>query len=413
MKRKLFLMLVCGLLSISAYCQEEKGFVINGEIANAKDGVKVWLFDDLSWPNVKGDSSVIKDGKFQLKGHVNVPLQIKVVMDPDPSKDIMENPYRMLATALYLENSVISFKGDANTMTTYYYNPESTEKKVEAVVTGSKENDIYQRYKKEETPLREEYRAVNAEYYKVYSAPAFEKHVFNIDEGIPLAKKMTEIDKKIQSLQLKYVREYPSTSMAYDLLMWSVYNCISINLTEKQLNQLEDLIVKNNPKRAEEVKAIVALAKNSAIGNKYLDLELLNTDGKTVKLSEYMPKGKYVLLEFWDSGCAPCRGEIPHVKHVYELYKNKDFDIVSISIDLKSEPWLNALNKENMPWNQLRGKVAMGDGRFVGEVMDKFNITGVPKCVLLDKEGRFFKTDVRGCNLDIVLRELFGNPEKK
>ena len=378
MKRRLFLMLVCGLLSVSAYCQGDKGYVINGEIANAKDGMKVWLFNDFVWPEVKGDSTVIKDGKFQLKGYVDVPLQIKIVIDTDPSvENIMDDPYKLLATPFYLENSEITFKGDVNTMTTYYYNPDA-KGKVEAEVTGSKETDIYRRYKKAENLLRSEFRSVNEEYYNVYSKPAFEKHEFNIDAGIPLAKKMMEIEEKIKALQLKYAREYPSTTMAYDLLMWSVSNTNNISLTVKQLDQLENMIVKNNPSKAAKMKERVASAKNSAIGNKYIDVDLFNEKGETVKLSDYIPEGKYVLLEFWDSGCAPCRGEIPHVKHVYEMYKNKDFDIVSISLDMKRKNWLNALEKEQMPWTQLCAKVTEGDGRLVSTAIDAFDVVGIP-----------------------------------
>ena len=139
-----------------------------------------------------------------------------------------------------------------------------------------------------------------------------------------------------------------------------------------------------------------------AVGTKYSDIELVNPDGKKVKLSEYVPEGKYVMLEFWASWCGPCRGEIPHLREVYKEYKDKGFEIVSISIDRKDQDWKKAMKEENMVWTQLNDP-----GEFEGPVTQVYNIMGVPTCILLDKEGHIFKTDMRGAQLDAVLEEIY------
>ena len=54
----------------------------------------------------------------------------------------------------------------------------------------------------------------------------------------------------------------------------------------------------------------------------------MNPEGKMVKLSSCVPEGKYVMLEFWASWCGPCRGEIPHLRHVYQEYKDKGFEVL-------------------------------------------------------------------------------------
>src|SRR5699024_1970494 len=73
--------------------------------------------------------------------------------------------------------------------------------------------------------------------------------------------------------------------------------------------------------------------KESAIGAKFPNLTLKNPEGNTIKLSDYVGKGKYVLLNFWASWCGPCRADIPHLQEVYNLYHPEGFEIISISMD--------------------------------------------------------------------------------
>lgn len=423
MMKRVFLMLVCGLFGLNSFGQiavaeadgaahgtlvkafmqklipdGEKGFVVKGEISNSKDGMKVWLLNDMVWPAQKGDSTVIKDGKFELSGYVYNPLLVKVVIDTKPGD---KDEFRLLATAFYLENSDIAYTGDVNTLETYYYNPDATGK-FPAKVTGSKENELYLRFKGEEKLLRTQYKALDDKCYEL-----FEKG--QIEEAIPVAKQVQEAENAMRALRLKYIRQYPSSGVANEQLGWLIHNTVYMDFTAKQLDQLKSLMVKANPQREEELEKMFTRAKQTALGEKYTDLELMLPDGKMAKLSEYIPKGKYVLLDFWFSGCGPCRFEIPHVKKVYEQYKDKDFTIVSIATEPKKAEWLKALEEENMPWTQLYdGDPSVYDG----PTCTKYNIGGFPTMILLDKEGRFFKTNVRGVNLDMVLRELLGTPSK-
>ena len=109
------------------------------------------------------------------------------------------------------------------------------------------------------------------------------------------------------------------------------------------------------------------------------------------------------MLEFWASWCGPCRGEIPHLREVNKHYKDKGFTIVSISIDEKEQAWKKAMKEEGMVWPQLNDR-----GGFKGESVKAYNISGVPYCLLLDKEGKIIKVGLRGASLDAALEDIYG-----
>ena len=48
-------------------------------------------------------------------------------------------------------------------------------------------------------------------------------------------------------------------------------------------------------------------------------------------------KGKVVLVNFWATWCPPCVKEFPELVKLYNDYKSKDFVLLFISLDDKSE----------------------------------------------------------------------------
>ena len=120
-----------------------------------------------------------------------------------------------------------------------------------------------------------------------------------------------------------------------------------------------------------------------------------------MKLSSYIPEGKIAMLEFWASWCGPCRAEIPHLKHIHKKYP--EFDIISVSVDDNDQEWKKAVKEEKMDWTQLRDVSMMN-----GNAMNLYGVMGVPCCIILDEQGRFFKTDMRGPYLDAFLRDYYG-----
>lgn len=143
----------------------------------------------------------------------------------------------------------------------------------------------------------------------------------------------------------------------------------------------------------EEIKEERRIAKERAekvaIGKIAPDFSFPTVDGKT-QLGPQNFRGKYLLIDFWASWCGPCRGEIPHLKKYYELFKDKNVEFLSVSIDSKDSDWKKALEQEKMPWPQV---LAPNAGK---EITKLYQFSGIPHIILLDKEGKIVAKQLRG-----------------
>ena len=323
------------LLALAACRGKEDGYLLRGKIAGEADGMQATLVDAYAYPPVTIDSAVIRNGQFLMKGRVEYPGMYMLVIDPVGEG----NEEDLLASKFYLENSAITFSGHIDSLPTYYWRQDRPVR--EAVVTGSASQDLFLQYQAENRELDHQYSEIYNEYMEVYHLPALDG-VFHTEEGIGLARRMAVLDQAKQAAQWAFIVRHPSSIVAYDLASQFVEG-MYVNLTASQIDELEGIIRKGwaaHPEKAGEFVAKAEKAKPLALGSKYRDIELVNLKGEKVRLADYVPEGKYVMLEFWASWCGPCRGEIPHLRHVYETYKDKSFEIVSISIQRDRRPYL-------------------------------------------------------------------------
>ncbi|EHQ28066.1 TlpA disulfide reductase family protein [Mucilaginibacter paludis] len=125
-----------------------------------------------------------------------------------------------------------------------------------------------------------------------------------------------------------------------------------------------------------------------------------NVSGKPVSLADL--KGKVVLIDFWASWCEPCRAESPNLKTQYKLYKDKGFEIISVSVDTDKKRWLAAIEEDGLPWLQVSD--LKGSNNAAARV---YGVNGVPAFFLIDREGKIIGKDLRGEPLNKKLAEIF------
>ncbi|GAB5410880.1 MAG: hypothetical protein BalsKO_32450 [Balneolaceae bacterium] len=142
-------------------------------------------------------------------------------------------------------------------------------------------------------------------------------------------------------------------------------------------------------------------------GSKIPQFSISSLDDDTIFIRNENFEGKYYLIDIWATWCGPCIFEMESLHEVFKLYKDNNFDILSISID-EFKNYVTDFREQKwpMPWKNAYDK----DG-FRGEIMKLFEVYGIPRALLVSPEGEIVAMDseLRGKNLKRTLEKFLPN----
>ena len=121
-------------------------------------------------------------------------------------------------------------------------------------------------------------------------------------------------------------------------------------------------------------------------------------EGKVTKLSDYVGKGKYVLVDFWASWCGPCRAEIPNLIKVYEQYKGEKFEVLGVATWDEPADTKQAIEQLKITYPQMLNAQKAGS--------DAYGIDGIPQIILFGPDGKIVKRNLRGAAIEKLLSEV-------
>ncbi|MDN3693141.1 TlpA disulfide reductase family protein [Chryseobacterium tructae] len=146
-----------------------------------------------------------------------------------------------------------------------------------------------------------------------------------------------------------------------------------------------------------------SLAQNKIeVGKKAPEITMSRADGTSFSLSSL--KGKLVLIDFWATWCAPCVGEQPQLKTLYDTYsdqvKANKFEIIGVSLDKNKDSWQKAIDRFNINWIQI------SDLKFwKSPVAKAYEIDELPFNVIINSEGTIIAKNLHEKELEEFVKK--------
>lgn len=193
----------------------------------------------------------------------------------------------------------------------------------------------------------------------------------------------------------EFISEHPASLVS----AYALYRDFSYRLTTDEILSNIALLDSSlwNTQYVKVLNELVKTLEVVKLGNPAPDFTLNTPDGIPVPLSAKIGNG-YLLIDFWAAWCGPCRQENPYVVAAYNKYKEKGFDIISVSLDYSKEAWEKAILKDSLTWTHVSDLKYWNS-----EVAQLYGVRAIPSNYLIDKEGIIIEKNLRGENLDEYL----------
>ena len=152
-----------------------------------------------------------------------------------------------------------------------------------------------------------------------------------------------------------------------------------------------------------EIKKYTELPEPPKVGDMAPEIIQKNPEGETIKLSDF--RGKYVLLNFWDSYCGPCRGEHKWLRRIYKKYNEKGFEVLGVSSDKDKNRWINAIKQDSISWTNISDLKGSKNEAFL-----LYDVKGIPTSYLINPDGIIIQNGVYSESyMDFELGQIFKN----
>ena len=138
--------------------------------------------------------------------------------------------------------------------------------------------------------------------------------------------------------------------------------------------------------RSKKMLAMAERREATQPGGKYIDFSVTQPDGKVMKLSDYVGKGKYTLVDFWASWCGPCIRQTVVLKDIYNKYKDSGkLDVLGVAVWDEVDATRRAIKDHELPWDCILDAQAVPT--------ELYGITGIPCIILFGPDGTIISRD--------------------
>lgn len=346
-------------LTIGQLVQAQKPFSITGTVSG--NAPAKYYLQYSNGEKYITDSALVTNGSFKFSGKLIPPASavFSAKLLKYMSGDKKEQAY------LFLEPAPMTLHLQGEDLST-------------VVLKGSVTND-------ENVQLEKEKAKVAEQYQPLLDALRTEK---DHDKAGAIREQLSPYFEANSQLARKFIREHTRSLLSIYLMRFEVGK-MTLDSARYYFNRLSNTVkqTKDGKQIDEEIKKLEAGSPGAVAFN----FSKPDINGQPLKLSDF--RGKYVLLDFWASWCVPCRAGNPHLLELYKQYKNKGFEIISVSDDDRNhDAWKKAVEKDGIGvWKHiLRGldmDKAMKHIANPEDVSEHFGIHSLPTQILVDPKG--------------------------
>ncbi|SHG59597.1 protein of unknown function [Salegentibacter echinorum] len=339
----------------------EVEFVIQGTAKNG-NGKKLGLYI----PSLGMDkrlTSEIVDGKFEFKGTLPNPERAEVAFDEELEEfDGMYASYIVFLTNDTLKINATVNEKDGN----FYFSDNSFE---DGGVNSYYHQNIDEFWKAYDGLSFNPSDKVLMDSLKEYAFPTIRKNVIRVNEKLFNDKTNTIIG--LNNLRNMFDNNFVFIleDMA-DEEKESITNYFN-NIDTSYTSSPDYTVVSSHIKRMNDAK----------FGKKFMDFALPNIEGEEIRLSDVVSANEYTVLDFWWSGCGPCRTFNRESKAHYKKLKEHGIEIIAINVDDGMKKWQRATEKDEIDWINLYAGAN-------SKIEADYNIVFFPTKMIFDKNKK-------------------------
>jgi len=343
MKKILILFSVILLVS----CRKMDHYEINGIIQNIPDSTIISLFEISDNVGSIVATDTIINGKFRFSGTISSkPIKMSLM--------ILDRLHFAGSCEFWADYTKIKITGHSKYLSTWNVSSNLSEQKV---------TNLFK------TKTMTQLKMIDSLSLTRMADPK------NRELQISIMNKIDSISKMILSTEFNVLKSninsLTSLTKLYEIVGFSSINKQEIRTIFEKFDEKY-----RNTLLGEGIKAKLNKPVPPKIGDKIVDLDLHDLNGKQFKISDF--SGKYILLDFWSLACYPCVMAAPELREIKETYKN-DLTIVGISMDVNPKLWTKATRRDSITWNNLSD----GKGNYAG-ASSLYGINGMPTYILIN-----------------------------
>ena len=261
-----------------------------------------------------------------------------------------------------------------------------------------------------ESPYIEDFRTYSSatqQFYEKYLRPLYEEISRTKGDSTRrhgLESRIDSLDKELKERVCKtFMTSHPASPVS--LLAFRRYAGYVISPESEPLFDSLSPAIRALPE-GELIASSLANMRHTRPGCPAPDFALPDTAGRTVSLSSF--RSRYVLLDFWASWCGPCRKENPGLVRIFRKYKDRNFTILSVSLDRPDgrDAWLKAIGKDSLTWTNVSDL-----HYFETQPARLYAIQAIPQNFLIGPDGVIIGTNLFDDELDRSLDSLMTNKD--